>query len=141
MIRIGNIFIKTILALLFIAYSSLFSQTKINAKISDTKVGIGEMFTVSVTIDNSSARVLIDDIDGLMLRGTSQSVNMMYSSGTFKSIKTYNFTYIADREGKYIFDKITIKINNRTYISNPVEIEIIDSPTRINQIQINLIIL
>ncbi|WP_300589510.1 BatD family protein [uncultured Brachyspira sp.] len=132
MIRIGNIFIKTILALLFIAYSSLFSQTKINAKISDTKVGIGEMFTVSVTIDNSSARVLIDDIDGLMLRGTSQSVNMMYSSGTFKSIKTYNFTYIADREGKYIFDKITIKINNRTYISNPVEIEIIDSPTRNN---------
>ena len=88
------------------------------------------MFTVSVTIDNSSGRVLINDIPGLTLRGTSQSINMMYSSGTFKSIKTYNFTYVANSEGKYKFDHITVKINNRTYISNPVEIEVVSAPTR-----------
>lgn len=130
MIRIGNIFFRVVLMAVFIFYLPLFSQTSINAKISDTKVGVGDVFTVSVTIDNSSGRVLIDDIDGLILRGTSQSINMMYSSGTFKSIKTYNFTYVANTEGKYTFDKITIKINNRTYISNPVEIEVVDSPAK-----------
>ena len=112
MIRIGNTALKYILAVFFIACSSLFSQTSINTKISDTKVGVGEVFTVSVTIDNSSGRVLIDDIPGLTLRGTSQSINMMYSSGTFKSIKTYNFTYVANSEGKYKFDHITVKVNN-----------------------------
>ena len=130
MIRIGNTALKYILAVFFIACSSLFSQTSINTKISDTKVGVGEVFTVSVTIDNSSGRVLIDDIPGLTLRGTSQSINMMYSSGTFKSIKTYNFTYVANSEGKYKFDHITVKVNNRTYISNPVEIEVVSDPTR-----------
>ena len=131
MIKIGNICInKYILAVFFIACSSLFAQTSINAKISDTKVGVGEVFTVSVTIDNSSGRVLIDNMSGLTLRGTSQSINMMYSSGTFKSIKTYNFTYVANAEGKYVFDNITVKINNRTYISNPVEIEVVSAPTR-----------
>ncbi|MBT8721058.1 BatD family protein [Brachyspira hyodysenteriae] len=130
LIRIGNTALKYILAVFFIAYSSLFSQTSINTKISDTKVGVGEVFTVSVTIDNSTGRVLIDDIPGLTLRGTSQSINMMYSSGTFKSIKTYNFTYVANSEGKYKFDHITVKINNRTYVSNPVEIEVVSAPTR-----------
>lgn len=130
MIRIGSIFIKTVYVILFITYSSLFPQANINSKISDSKIGVGEIFTLSVTIDDSSASVLIDDIDGLVLRGTSQSMNMMYSSGTFKSIKTYNFTYAANKEGVYKFDNIKVKVNNRTYISDPVQIEVTDYPIR-----------
>ncbi len=55
---------------------------------------------------------------------------MMYSSGTFKSIKTYNFTYAANKEGVYKFDNIKVKVNNRTYISDPVQIEVTDYPIR-----------
>ena len=126
MTRIG----KTILLVLFIIYTPLLAQTSITAEFSDKKIGIGEIFTLSVTINNSSGRVVLPDIDGFVLRGTSQSRNMMYSSGTFKSIQTYNFTYVANKEGIYKIDDIKVKVNNNTYIANPVEIEVVTSPIR-----------
>ena len=128
--RIGNIFISSILIVLFIAYNSLSAQTSITAEFSDKRIGVGEIFTLSVTINNSSGRVIMPDIDGFVLRGTSQSRNMMYSSGTFKSIQTYNFTYIANKEGTYKIDNIRVKVNNNTYVANPVEIEVLSSPVR-----------
>ena len=130
MTRIGNIFISSILIVLFIAYNSLSAQTSITAEFSDKRIGVGEIFTLSVTINNSSGRVIMPDIDGFVLRGTSQSRNMMYSSGTFKSIQTYNFTYIANKEGTYKIDNIRVKVNNNTYVANPVEIEVLSSPVR-----------
>ncbi|WP_028329552.1 BatD family protein [Brachyspira alvinipulli] len=130
MIRIGNILKNSVLFVLFMAYSSLFAQTSITAEFSDKRIGIGELFTLSVTINNSSGRVTVPDVDGFVLRGTSQSRNMMYSSGTFKSIQTYNFTYIANKEGVYKIDDIKVKVNNNTYVANPVEIEVLNSPVR-----------
>ena len=130
MIRIGNILKNSVLFILFIAYSSLFTQTSITVEFSDKRIGIGELFTLSVTINNSSGRVTVPDVDGFVLRGTSQSRNMMYSSGTFKSIQTYNFTYIANKEGVYKIDDIKVKVNNNTYVANPVEIEVLNSPVR-----------
>ena len=130
MIKIGNVFIKVILTVFFITYSSLLAQTTITAKFSDEKIGIGEVFTLSVTINNNSGRVTVPDVDGFVLRGTSQSVNMMYSSGTYRTIKTYNYTYVANKEGVYNIDDIRVKVNNNTYVANPVKIEVVDAPVR-----------
>ena len=130
MIKTGNIVFKYILVIFLITYSSIFAQTSITAKFSDEKIGIGEVFSLSVTINNNSGRVTVPDIDGFILRGTSQSVNMMYSSGSFKTIKTYTYTYIANKEGVYNVDNIRVKVNNNTYVANSVKIEVVDAPVR-----------
>lgn len=126
MIKIGKIF----LLIFVLSFKFLFAQTTVTAKLSDDKIGIGEIFTLSVTIDNSVGKITIPDIDGLILRGTSKSVNMMYSSGSLKTIQTYSYNYIALKEGVYTIDKISVKANNNTYIANPVSIEVLSNSVR-----------
>ena len=131
MIKIGKtIFSRNFLLIFALSFNFLFAQTTITAKLSDDKIGVGEIFTLSVTIDNGAGKITIPDIDGLMLRGTSKSVNMMYSSGSLKTIQTYNYNYIAVKEGFYTIDKITVKANNNTYIANPVSIEVLSDSVR-----------
>lgn len=126
LIKIGKIF----LLIFLLSFKFLFAQTTVTAKLSDDKIGIGEIFTLSVTIDNSVGKITIPDIDGLMLRGTSKSVNMMYSSGSLKTIQTYSYNYIALKEGFYTIDKISVKANNNIYIANPVSIEVLSNSVR-----------
>ncbi|WP_157150884.1 BatD family protein [Brachyspira sp. SAP_772] len=122
---------KVIIILLFLLnVSALFSQTTITAKLSDEKIGIGEVFSLSVTINNTKGKVTIPNIDGLLLRGTSQTRNMTLSGGTFKSIQTYSYTYVANRVGIYNIDNITVKIDNTTYKANPLTLEVVDEPVR-----------
>ena len=128
--KIGKLFFLIFLLIFLISFKSLFAQTTITAKLSDDKIGVGEIFTLSVTIDNSVGKITIPDIDGLMLRGTSKSVNMMYSSGSLKTIQTYSYNYVAIKEGFYMIDKITVKANNNTYIANPVSIEVVSDSVR-----------
>ena len=128
--KIGKLFFLIFLLIFLISFKSLFAQTTITAKLSDDKIGVGEIFTLSVTIDNSVGKITIPDIDGLMLRGTSKSVNMMYSSGSLKTIQTYSYNYVAIKEGFYTIDKITVKANNNTYIANPVSIEVVSDSVR-----------
>ena len=125
---------KVIAAILFLLnVSALFSQTTITAKLSDEKIGVGEVFSLSVTINNTKGKVTIPNIDGLLLRGTSQTRNMTLSGGTFKSIQTYSYTYVANRVGIYKIDNITVKIDNTTYKANPVTLEVVDEPVRERQ--------
>ena len=128
--KIGKLFFLIFLLIFLISFKSLFAQTTITAKLSDDKIGVGEIFTLSVTIDNSVGKITIPDIDGLMLRGTSKSVNMMYSSGSLKTIQTYSYNYVAIKEGFYTIDKITVKANNNTYIANPISIEVVSDSVR-----------
>ena len=128
--KIGKLFFLIFLLIFLISFKSLFAQTTITAKLSDDKIGVGEIFTLSVTIDNSVGKITIPDIDGLMIRGTSKSVNMMYSSGSLKTIQTYSYNYVAIKEGFYTIDKITVKANNNTYIANPVSIEVVSDSVR-----------
>ena len=128
--KIGKLFFLIFLLIFLISFKSLFAQTTITAKLSDDKIGVGEIFTLSVTIDNGAGKITIPDIDGLMLRGTSKSVNMMYSSGCLKTIQTYSYNYVAIKEGFYTIDKITVKANNNTYIANPVSIEVVSDSVR-----------
>ena len=125
---------KVIVIILFLLnVSALFSQTTITAKLSDEKIGIGEVFSLSVTINNTKGKVTIPNIDGLLLRGTSQTRNMTLSGGTFKSIQTYSYTYVANRVGVYKIDNITVKIDNTTYKANAVTLEVVDEPVRTRQ--------
>lgn len=125
---------KVIVAVLFLLnVSVLFSQTTITAKLSDEKIGVGELFSLSVTINNTKGKVTIPNIDGLLLRGTSQTRNMTLSGGTFKSIQTYSYTYVANRVGVYKIDNITVKIDNTTYKANTVTLEVVDEPVRTKQ--------
>lgn len=128
--KIGKLFFLIFLLIFLISFKSLFAQTTITAKLSDDKIGVGEIFTLSVTIDNGAGKITIPDIDGLMLRGTSKSVNMMYSSGSLKTIQTYSYNYVAIKEGFYTIDKIAVKANNNTYIANPVSIEVVSDSVR-----------
>lgn len=128
--KIGKLFFLIFLLIFLISFKSLFAQTTITAKLSDDKIGVGEIFTLSVTIDNGAGKITIPDIDGLMLRGNSKSVNMMYSSGSLKTIQTYSYNYVAIKEGFYTIDKITVKANNNTYIANPVSIEVVSDSVR-----------
>ena len=119
LIRIGNIF----LYLLF-SYSLLFSQTNIVAELSHTKVRVGEVFTLSVSVDGG-AEVRVGDVDGLLSRGSGKSVSVVFSSGVLQRMETYSFNYVALDKGVYTIDDIEVKIKNKKYKANSVSIEVV----------------
>ena len=126
LIRIGNIF----LYLLF-SYSLLFSQTNIVAELSHTKVRVGEVFTLSVSVDGG-AEVRVGDVDGLLSRGSGKSVSVVFSSGVLQRMETYSFNYVALDKGVYTIDDIEVKIKNKKYKANSVSIEVVEDSSDID---------
>lgn len=127
--KIGKIYIFIIFVFILNGIS-LSAQVQVFAKLSDEKIGIGEPFTLIITIEGGSGRVNIPDIDGLTMRGNSQSRNMVLSGGTFKSSQIFYYTFVANDAGIYSIDGIDIKVKGQTYRVGKVRIEVLDTSVR-----------
>lgn len=129
--KTGSLRIYIFVILLFIfLYSFSFSQVSVSAKLSDDKIGVDEPFTLILTIEGGSGRVSMPDIEGLTMRGNSQSKSMVLSGGVFKSTQIFYYTFVAGSPGIYVIDKVDIKVKGSTYRANKVQVEVLDYPVR-----------
>ena len=114
----------------------VFSQFNIQATVDRNRVGVGEAFTLRVTLssegDLPSAPPKLPVINHVQLVhswSSSRSQSTMVSTGQgmeFKTLrsKIYNYQYSATKAGAIRIDPIGVKMKGREYSTKPIVIRV-----------------
>lgn len=119
----SRLFLLTILTLTTVA--SLQAQD-ISIKLGNDEVGLNELFTITVTLQNASIKSYDDfpDIDGFAKRGTSSSSKTSIVNGQISSSQSIIQRYLPLEEGTYTLKPFTMALNGVSVSSQGKRIKI-----------------
>ena len=103
-----------------------FAQ-EISVELGKEEVGLNELFTITITIQNGSIKSYTDfpEIDGFSKRGTSSSSKTNIVNGQISSSQSVIQRYLPLEEGSYTLAPFSIEVNGESVSSNGKEIKII----------------
>lgn len=96
------------------------------ASISRTKIGNGETFTVSFTINTNASDFKPPQFnDFRLVGGPNQSTSTQWVNGVVSQSHTFSYVLLAVKEGVFTIKPATIKADNKTLQSNELTIEVV----------------
>lgn len=117
----------------------LFSaELNFSATVDRTTVGIGETFTLNVTVSGENIGNVptpeLPDMNSFNIlgRSSSQSTNISFINGKMSQQITINFIYTVSPKkiGKFTIGACKINYQGKTYETQPIEIEVIKGTTQ-----------
>lgn len=119
--------IGSILIIFTIASCFAWAEPSISVSISQEEVGQSMPFTLSVVVENSSARPQVPKTEGVYVRGTSTSQSMRFVNGNFSQSTTYIYTMVATKKGEYTIGPITLNEGDKEYKTDTVTIKVVEA--------------
>lgn len=98
---------------LMLCLSTTVSSQEITVQLGQSEVGVNELFTITVTVNNESIKNYTDfpDIDGFAKRGTSSSSKTNIVNGQISSSQSITQRYMPLEEGTYTLAPFTLEVN------------------------------
>lgn len=120
----SNRILSAILFALTICHGALAQE--ISIELGKDEVGLNELFTITVTIQNGSIKSYTDfpEIDGFAKRGTSSSSKTNIVNGQISSSQSIIQRYLPLEEGTYSLLPFSIEVNGESVSSNGKQIKI-----------------
>lgn len=117
-----------ILAILFMG-SSLAAQVDFKVTANQTEVAVGQRFSVEFKINQQGDDFRAPSFQGLqILGGPNTSVSTyMDNSGTRYTL-SYGYILKALKKGEYTIGPAFVKVEGRTYKTDPITIKVVDQP-------------
>lgn len=112
---------------LFIFVSAVFAETSIKAEVNKDKITTDEAATYKLTVTSSETKIsppVLPKFEGFAIFSNVQSSSITLSEGKAKTQIVYASVLIPQKTGKLKIGPASIKINNQTYASNALEIEV-----------------
>ncbi len=133
--KIGNgLFI---LFLFLNAHLALAANIKVAAKVDRNQLGIGDSFTLNVSVQSDEdfelAEPQLPQVPGLEVinvvpggRQSSSSMSIINGKSQFvqRTSQDYNFIMSPQKEGTFVIPSIDINLNGQSYKTNPIKIEV-----------------
>ncbi len=122
---------RVVIGILLLLSGMLLHAQEVTVTASAPKVvAVGEQFRLSFTVNENADNLVPPDLSDfyiLMGPSTSYSQSTQIINGKMTRTVTYTYTYVleATKEGVFQIDPATIKVKNKTYTSNPLEIEVV----------------
>lgn len=135
MIKIGKpvpVIIGFLLLLFGFTHEAVSQDLSVEATVSETKIFIGEQFSLSVSVESSSQHSLdlpqIPNFNGArVISGTpSRSTRTSIINGRTTRSTTYTYTLLAERKGNFTIPSIAVRVDGETRQTNSIPIEIIE---------------
>lgn len=108
------------------------------AQTSKTKVGIGEQFQITFTINASGSQFKAPSFDDFQfLGGPSQSTSMQIINGNMSQSLSYTYYLAGKKPGNFVISSASISVSGKKYESNSIKIEVTKEQAGQNQTQSN----
>ena len=112
--------------LLCVGLCQTVQAQEISLQLGKDEVGLNELFTISITIENGSLKSYTNfpDIDGFAKRGTSSSSKTNIVNGQITSSQSINQRYLPLEEGTFTLEPFTIEVNGKSLSSQGKQIRV-----------------
>ncbi|MEO6348605.1 MAG: BatD family protein [Aquaticitalea sp.] len=127
--------LKTYISLLLILITTGFAsaQIKFEAKLSKTKLGVNERLRVDFEMNKDGDNFNPPNFDNfVVVGGPNQSVSQSWMNGVRSFSKTYSYFLAPKKTGRFTIGQASIEIDDTTYKTVPVAIEITSAVQRPN---------
>lgn len=107
--------IKTLVVTLLLAVCSLSQAQDVSVELGPDEIGVNEVFTIKITIQNANLRSYSDfpDIDGFVKRSTSSSSSTSNINGRMTSEQSIIQRYIPLEEGSFTIPAFNMEVNGK----------------------------
>ena len=121
-LRIG---LATLLAML-LPLCAAFAESKVRGVLSSSTASVGEAVEYDLIIEGESAADSppAPAVDGLELRGTSQSSQLSFINGNVSRRVTYTYTLIPKREGKFTIPALEVRVGGNVLKTLPATLTV-----------------
>ncbi len=123
------------LILFFFVINLGFSQVNVKVSAEPRTLYEGDSFTLTVSAENGNEmpNVNISNLrDFRVVSGPSQSTNMQWINGKMSSNYSLSWTIIPKKKGQSEIPALNIKVDGKSFKSNPIKISVLDS-SKINK--------
>ncbi|HQW11464.1 MAG TPA: BatD family protein [Saprospiraceae bacterium] len=127
----GQLRILYLFISLFLATDSLFSQTTtFTATVDATEVTLQDYFTITFKVENGDGlEFKPPSFTGFnILGGPNRSMSTTIINGSFSKSSAYSYTLEPTTRGTFTIGPASVRVEGRTYTSNPVTIKVTDAP-------------
>lgn len=122
--------------LLNVPFYLLGGEINFVAQVNKNKVGIGEQFQITFTINASGNQFKAPSFEDFQfLGGPSQSTSMQIINGNMSQSVSYTYYLAGKKTGNYTLMPAIINVNGKKLESNPVKIEVTKEQVNQNQSQ------
>ena len=121
---------KQFLTLLLIGlFSSTFaSSVEFKASVSHDRVAVGQRFAVSFSINVGNGNFYPPSFDNFrIVGGPNQSQSVSFVNGRTSQKLTYSYYLVAEKKGTFEIGLATVEIDNTTYKTQPIKIQVVDA--------------
>jgi len=115
-----------VICLLCIGLLQTSKAQEISVQLGKDEVGLNELFTISITIENGSIKSYTNfpEIEGFAKRGTSSSSKTNIVNGQITSAQSITQRYLPLEEGTYTLAPFSIDVNGTTIESQGKRISV-----------------
>ena len=120
-------YLKTILIIFILTINyCLAADIQFTAQANRTRIGVGENFQVSFTINASASEFRAPTFsDFRVLSGPNQSTSVQIINGNYSQSLTLSYILSPIKEGKFKIKPASIKVGSKSIESNEISIEVI----------------
>jgi hypothetical protein len=114
--------------ILSLLYVLAIAQPAFYASVSEEKVYLGSYFKLEFQLSNArGSSFKPPSLKGFRLvSGPSRSFQQTIVNGKADAFESYTYTLLAEKIGNFTLQPATIKVNGKTYKSNPVSIKVLE---------------
>ena len=120
MIKTGSF---VLVALFLLNIAPLFASENVDTELSQTRTGLGERVTLTVSITNAGSGISIDNmpkVNGLDIAFSGTRRNFSYINGKSSTSLSMLFSVTPQRKGSFTIPAIKFRDGNRYYESSPI---------------------
>jgi len=137
--HIGHIALALLLACSGLSLAA--DEISVNATVDGDTVGLDDQFTFTVTVDGAARGVEVSPLprmDGLSVLsgpnvGQQSSISMVNGSFEQKSILTYSYRMLPEKEGRFTIPSLTVTHEGREYQTGDVLVTVVKQSQRARQ--------
>ena len=119
------------LVALLLSLCAGFAESKVRGTLSTSTASVGEAVEYELTIEGSESpeNPPAPNVDGLELRGTSQSKQLSFVNGNVSNRLILTYTLVPKREGKFTIPALEVRVGARVLKTLPATLTVAPGET------------
>jgi len=126
-----KLFITSVMFVLFLISNYVHAQDiSFEASVNTNKVSLGAVLRLTLTF-NGAQNVQAPElppIDGFEARYLGPSSQISIINGQYSSSVAHNYNLFPQKVGKFQIPSINVDISGKTFTSDPIDVEVVDTP-------------
>jgi hypothetical protein len=112
--------------LAFFLAGSVAAEPRVTATLSSDTVGVGESVDYELTVDGafSAEEIAAPAVNGLEVRGTSQSSQLLISGSDFSRRTTLTYRLIPQRQGTFTIPPVIVTVEGRKLTTKSLTLKV-----------------